>query len=60
MELQLEWPWFAGVVVAASLFVWQQKRVLRRERDGCFKAFLNNNWVGMAILAGLLAAYTVA
>jgi len=60
MKLQLEWPWFAGVMVAASLFVWQQKLALRREREGCFKAFLNNNWVGMAILAGLLAAYTVA
>ncbi len=60
IKLQLAWPWFAGVMVAASLFVWQQKLALRRERDGCFKAFLNNNWVGMAILAGLLAAYTVA
>ena len=60
VKLQLAWPWFAGVSVAAALFGWQQKLALRRERDGCFKAFLNNNWVGMAILAGLLAAYTVA
>ncbi len=58
--LQLSWPWFAGVTVAAGLFVWQQMLVIKRDREGCFKAFLNNNWVGMAILAGLLAAYRVA
>jgi len=56
-RLQLAWPWFAGVLVAAGLFVWQQMLVLGRDRDRCFQAFLNNNWVGVAILAGLLAAY---
>lgn len=60
VKLQLAWPWFAGVLAAAGLFAWQQKLVLRRDRDGCFKAFLNNNWVGVAILAGLLAAYIIA
>lgn len=60
MKLQLAWPWFAGVMVAAGLFVRQQKLVLKRGREECFKAFLNNNWVGVAILAGLLAAYAVA
>ena len=57
VKLQLTWPWFAGVAIAAGLFGWQQKLVVKRDRDGCFKAFLNNNWVGVAILAGLLAAY---
>jgi 4-hydroxybenzoate polyprenyltransferase len=60
VKLQLDWPWFAGVAVAAGLFAWQQKLVLGREREACFKAFLNNNWVGVAILAGLIAAYTIA
>jgi len=60
MKLQLAWPWFTGVTVAAGLFAWQQKLVLKRGREACFKAFLNNNWVGMAILAGLISAYTVA
>lgn len=55
--LQLAWPWQVGVLVASGLFVWQQKLVLKRNRDACFQAFLNNNWVGVAILAGLLAAY---
>jgi len=60
MYLHLSWPWFAGVLVAAGLFVLQQLWVKERQRDACFKAFLNNNWVGLSIFAGLLAAYAVA
>ncbi len=60
LKLQFSWPWFAGVTVAAGLFVRQQYRVRDRGRDACFKAFLNNNWVGMAIWAGLLIAYAIA
>lgn len=59
-RLQLSWPWFAGVLGAACLFVWQQKLVLQRDREACFRAFVNNNWVGVAILAGLLAAYRLS
>jgi len=58
--LQFAWPWFAGVAVAAGLFIWQQYLVRQRGRDACFKAFLNNNWVGLAIWVGLLAAYAMA
>jgi len=49
----LTWPWFAGTVVAAVLFGWQQWIIRRREREQCFKAFMGNNWVGMAIFLGL-------
>ena len=58
--LQLAWPWFAGVALAAALFVVQQIWVRDRQRDGCFRAFLNNNWVGLVLFAGLLASYAVA
>jgi len=57
--LQLSWPWYAGVAVATALFVWQQYQVRNRDRDACFKAFLNNNWVGVAIWAGLLTSYII-
>lgn len=55
--LQLTWPWFVAVVLAAILFTWQQVRVKDRNREACFKAFLNNNWVGLILFAGLLGAY---
>jgi 4-hydroxybenzoate polyprenyltransferase len=58
--LQFKWPWFAGVGVAAVLFVQQQYQVRDRGREPCFKAFLDNNWVGLSIWAGLLAHYAVS
>lgn len=49
--------WLAGLGVAAGLFVYQHWLMRERSRDGCFQAFLNNQWVGLAILLGLLANY---
>ncbi len=57
--MQFGWPWFAGVSVAALLFGWQQYLVRNRDREACFKAFLNNNWVGVAIWTGLLTTYLI-
>jgi 4-hydroxybenzoate polyprenyltransferase len=59
LQLQLSWPWFAGVAVAAGLFVSQQYSVRQRDREACFKAFLNNNWIGAVIWVGLLLTYIV-
>mgnify|MGYP001816266851 CR=1 FL=1 len=59
LQLQFSWPWFAGVAVAAGLFVYQQYSVRHRDREACFRAFLNNNWVGAVIWAGLLLTYVL-
>lgn len=59
LKLDLHWPWFLGVSMAAILFVRQQVSVKNRDREACFKAFLNNNYVGMIIWAGLLASYLI-
>ena len=59
LRLQLSAPWFAGVAIAAVLFVRQQYLVRTRDRDACFNAFLNNNWVGLVIWIGLLANYVI-
>jgi len=58
--MSLGWPWFVGVALAAALFVVQQIWVKDRGRDACFKAFLNNNWVGLILFAGLLASYAIS
>ncbi|KPQ02818.1 4-hydroxybenzoate octaprenyltransferase [Marinobacter sp. HL-58] len=47
--------YYLGLVAMACLFVFQQHLARYRERDGCFKAFLNNNWAGFAVFTGLLA-----
>lgn len=50
----LGWPWYLGLTIAAALFSWQIVTIRGRERDACFRAFLNNNWVGFALFLGLL------
>ena len=46
--------YYLGLVAMACLFIFQQHLSRFRERDGCFKAFLNNNWAGFAVFTGLL------
>lgn len=53
----LGWPFYASLAVAGALFVWQQKMIVHRDRDACFKAFLNNNYVGLALFVGLAVSY---
>jgi 4-hydroxybenzoate polyprenyltransferase len=53
--LQLRWQFWLALAAAAALFAWQQWLIRHRERAGCFKAFLNNNWVGLILLAGFIA-----
>ena len=46
---------YAGILAAALLVVYQYRLIRRREREACFRAFLNNTWVGCAIFVGLAA-----
>lgn len=48
---------YLSVVVAATLFVYQQHLIRNRNRDECFKAFLNNHWVGLAIFVGVVIEF---
>lgn len=48
-----------GLAVAAALSVYQQALLREREKSACFQAFLNNNYVGMAIFAGLALDYAL-
>ncbi len=51
-------PWYyAGLATAALLFVYQQWLIRAREPAACFRAFLNNNYVGMAIFIGVALQY---
>lgn len=54
---QLGASYYWGLLVAGGLFVYQQHLIRHRERQPCFQAFLNNNYVGMVVAAGLLISY---
>jgi 4-hydroxybenzoate polyprenyltransferase len=45
--------YYIGLTVAGLLAVYQQWLMRARERDGCFRAFLNNNGFGAVVFAGL-------
>ena len=45
------------MLVAGLLFAYQQKLIVKREREACFKAFLNNNYVGLVLFMGLAMSY---
>jgi 4-hydroxybenzoate polyprenyltransferase len=47
--------YYAGLLIALALVYHQYRLIRTREREGCFKAFLNNNWIGCAVFVGLAA-----
>jgi 4-hydroxybenzoate polyprenyl transferase, proteobacterial len=51
---ELTISYFMALLVALCLFIYQQYLIWHRQRDACFKAFLNNNWVGVVVFAGIL------
>lgn len=46
---------YLGVNVAVVLFALQYTKTKERDEAACFKAFLNNHWVGLAIALGIFA-----
>jgi len=53
------WPYYAGLVTAAAIAAYHFTLIRTRERDGCFRAFRHNHWLGFAIFAGLVADYAL-
>lgn len=58
-EFELGYWYFIAVIAAGGLFGYQQYLIKQRNRDQCFKAFLNNHWVGAIIFAGIFFHYWV-
>jgi 4-hydroxybenzoate polyprenyltransferase len=52
-------PWYYGGLGAAAVFALYQTYLIK-DRDGvrCFRAFLNNAWLGAAVFAGIVLDYT--
>jgi 4-hydroxybenzoate polyprenyltransferase len=59
MYEKLGLAYYAGLAVAAGMMAWHYTLIRGRTREGCFRAFLHNNWVGAAIFAGIVAAYAL-
>jgi 4-hydroxybenzoate polyprenyltransferase len=49
----------AGIAVAAGQALWHWTLIRDRSRDGCFRAFRENHWVGAAVFAGVVLDYAL-
>ncbi len=50
---------YAGILVAALQAAWHWRLIRTREREGCFRAFRVNHWLGFSVFAGVVAAYAL-
>ncbi|MEI6802491.1 MAG: 4-hydroxybenzoate octaprenyltransferase [Burkholderiales bacterium] len=51
--------WSAGVSVAFAQAAWHGTLIYTRTREGCFKAFRLNHWLGFSLFAGIAATLFV-
>ena len=57
MQTDLRIWFYISLIIAAGLFIYQQKLIHARESGQCLKAFLNNNIVGLVIFIGIVLSY---
>ncbi len=50
--------YYLGLLCALLFAGYQQALIRRRDRQRCLQAFMNNNWFGAAVFAGILLHYT--
>ena len=50
------WFWLAWVVSAGQV-VWHYLLIRQRSREGCFKAFRLNHWLGFSVFVGVVLSY---
>jgi 4-hydroxybenzoate polyprenyltransferase len=50
---------FAALGIAAAQALWHWRLIRDRTRDGCFKAFRLNHWLGFTVFAGVVAGYAL-
>ena len=53
-QFDLGLPYFLSLVGASLLFAWQQILTSDRQPEACFRAFVNNQWVGALVFLGIV------
>ena len=54
---RLAWPFYLGLAAAGAMMVYHWFLIRGRSREGSFKAFMHNNWVGGAVFAGIVLSF---
>jgi 4-hydroxybenzoate polyprenyltransferase len=54
---RLHWPFYLGWLVGLAIALYHYTLIRTRDRERCLRAFRHNQWVGLAIFAGVVGAY---
>src|SRR5215469_9013299 len=57
-RLELSTAYYVGLAFVLAFAIYEQYLIRKRVPEKCFQAFLNNNWFGAAVFAGILLHYT--
>ena len=49
----LGWPHWFSIEIAGVQALWHFGMIYKREREGCFRAFRMNHWLGATVFAGI-------
>ncbi len=58
-QQKLGWPWILALCLAGLQAVWHFLLILDRSRDGCFRAFRLNHWLGATVFAGVVLGFAL-
>jgi 4-hydroxybenzoate polyprenyltransferase len=59
LKLGLGPAYAVGIVAAGLQAAWHFTLIYNRSRDGCFRAFRANHWLGAAVFAGVVLSFLV-
>jgi len=49
-----------ALIPALAQVLWHYRLIRGRSREGCFRAFRLNHWLGFTVFAGIAASYALA
>ena len=58
-EQAFAWPWGVALSFAAAQVAWHFQLIRNRTREGCFKAFRLNHWLGATVFAGIAVGFAL-
>ena len=58
-DARLGWPWLLALIAATLQAAWHFSLIKGRTREGCFKAFRLNHWLGATVFTGIVVGYAL-
>ena len=57
--LFMGYAYYVGLTIAAGIIIYHYFLIKNRDSENCFKAFLHNNWFGLAVFLGMAGDYLI-